>query len=329
MELSRKKPKKKITYIIVLSIIGSICLSILGILGYKTYITYSALDKMTKGEKIVSTIRPQKEKVDIKQDPVSILFLGLEDYATKGVNGRTDSMILVTYNPNDQTLKTLSIPRDSYVDIVDFDVTSKINGAYARGGIRTTIKTVEKFLNVPIDYYVTVNFSGFKNIVDAVGGIDVNVPFDFWENTDTQPRRKVYFHKGLQHLDGLHALAYSRMRKRDFSNGDFGRQERQRQVLSAIIKELKTPMSILKIDTYAKEFSKNITTNIGMGDAFTLFKSLPNDIASHTESLAYTGEGGKIKGIWYYVPDKTSVQDVSKKMREHLGLTDNSLVKRN
>ncbi|PEL07754.1 LCP family protein [Bacillus sp. AFS017336] len=309
-----KKTKKKrlLKYLSLLFIIV-LCI----VIGYKGFVTYSELHKMTNGVEIESKLRTTK--VEIQKDPVSILFLGLEDYATKGVNGRTDAIILVTYNPKDKSFKTLSIPRDTYVNIANFNVTSKINGAYARGGIQTTIQTVENFLKVPIDYYVTVNFDGFKNIVDEVGGVNVNVPFDFWENTDTKPRKKIYFTKGEQHLNGLEALAYSRMRKRDINN-DFGRQERQRQVLTAIIKELKSPKSILKTDTYAKEFSKNIHTNIGIRDALSLYSSLPKDITSHIEPLNYEGENEKINGIYYYVAEPKSVEDISSAIRNHLGL---------
>ncbi|SFD75314.1 LCP family protein [Bacillus sp. UNCCL81] len=316
MEISRKykrTKKKKILKRVLIICILFLCVFI----GYKGFVTYSELNKMTNGEEIDSKLRTGK--VDIQKDPVSILFLGLEDYATKGVNGRTDAIILVTYNPKDKSFKTLSIPRDTYVDISNYNVTSKINGAYSRGGIQTTIQTVENFLNVPIDYYVTVNFDGFKNIVDEVGGVTVNVPFDFWENTDTTPRKKIYFTKGEQHLDGLEALAYSRMRKRD-KNNDFGRQERQRQVLTAILKEIKSPKSILKTDTYAKEFSKNIRTNIGMRDALSLYSSLPKEINSHIEPLKYDGENKKINGVYYYVADQKSVDDISSEMRNHLGL---------
>lgn len=295
------------------------CVILFVVVGYKGYITYSELNKITQGEEIKSKLRPQNIKIDVQEEPVSILFLGLEDYVTKGVNGRTDAIILATYNPKDQSLKTLSIPRDTYVDIANFNVTSKINGAYARGGVQTTVQTIENFLHVPIDYYVTVNFEGFKNIVDEVGGVTVDVPFDFWEHTDSVPREKVFFTKGIQHLNGQEALAYSRMRKRDVNN-DFGRQERQRQVLAAILNELKSPKSILKTDTYAKEFSKNIRTNMSIGDAITLYRSLPKDITSHIEPLSYTGKNEKINGIYYYVADQTSVDDISTNIRNHLGL---------
>ncbi|GGI10952.1 LCP family protein [Gottfriedia solisilvae] len=326
MEISRKNIKKKKKYRKVLFFILSICLILLAVVGYKGYVTYTELNKITQGEEIKSIIRPEKVEVDVQEEPISILFLGLEDYVTKGVNGRTDAIILATYNPKDQTLKTLSVPRDTYVDIVNFNVTSKINGAYARGGIQTTVQTIENFLHVPIDYYVTVNFDGFKNIVDEVGGVTVDVPFDFWEHTDSVPREKVYFTKGMQHLNGQEALAYSRMRKRDINN-DFGRQERQRQVLAAILNELKSPKSLLKTDTYAKEFSKNIRTNMGIGDAIKLYRSLPDDITAHIEPLSYTGKNELINGIWYYVADQSSVDDISSKFKNHLGITDNTVGK--
>jgi LCP family protein required for cell wall assembly len=309
---STKRKKKK--HPILKSFLVILTLAI-AFLGYKGVRAYVALQKSTKGQQIHSTLRKQEAQVS---QPFSVLFLGVESYSTKGVGGRTDSMILATINPKNKTIEKLSIPRDTNVYIPYRHLESKINGAY-NGGLQSAVDTVENFLHVPIDYYVTVDFNGFKNIVDAVGGIDVNVPFDFWENTDTKPRTKLYFHKGVQHLDGLHALAYSRMRKRD-PRGDFGREERQQQIMMAIMDKLKSPETILNIDKYAQVFSENVTTNMSISQGLTIFNDMKGTTSQNIETLKLDGNGQNTGGVYYYIPDPTSVSNITNKMRAHLNL---------
>lgn len=126
-------------------------------------------------------------------------------------------------------MKIISIPRDSYTEIIGKGKKDKINHAYAFGGINMAVKTVENFLDIPIDHYIEVNMEGFKDIVDAVGGIEVNNDMEF--------KYGEHFNKGEIHLNGDQALLYSRMRYND-PRGDFGRQMRQRQVIQAVIKKV-------------------------------------------------------------------------------------------
>lgn len=314
-ETNRANKKRKKKWKTVLIILLLIILTPLVFFGYKGVKTYNELQKVTKGEKIHSTIR--KEVVQESQ-PFSILFLGIENYATKGKGGRTDSIILVTVDPKTKTIQKMSIPRDTYVEIPDQHKHSKINGAY-NSGLQSTVNTVENFLHVPIDYYVTVDFKGFKNIVDEVGGITVNVPFDFWENTDTKPRYKVYFRKGEQDLNGVEALAYARMRKRD-PRGDFGREDRQQQVMLAIVDKLKSPETLLKIDKYASVFSSNVRTNVSISEGLSLFNDMKNASANNITTLKLEGKNDYINGIYYYMPDPSSVTYITNNLRSHLGL---------
>jgi len=314
-KMARKKRKKKrhpilkfFMFIIILAIV---------FVGYKAVRAYIEINKSTKGEKIHSSIRTQD--VAVSKDPFSVLFLGIENYSTGGKGGRTDTMILATVNPKTKTIQKMSIPRDTYVEIPGRTNKTKINGAYAYGGLQLTVDTVEKFLHVPIDYYVTVDFNGFKKIVDAVGGIDVDVPFDFWEHTDSKPRRTVYFHKGMQHLNGTQALAYARMRKRD-PRGDFGREDRQQQVMMEILHKLKSPETILKIDDYASVFSQSVKTNMSMTEGLSLFNNMKDVTPQSIETLKINGKDDYINGVYYYVPDEMSVNDISSKMRVQLDL---------
>ena len=172
------------------------------------------------------------EDVEITKEPFTLLIMGIEDYATDGQNGRTDSLMFATVNPKTQKISLMSIPRDSRVPIVGKNKEDKINAAHAYGGEEMAIKTVEGFLKVPVDHYLKIDFQGFKGIVDAVGGVTVDVPFDFG-SVQTWITTKIEFKQGQQELNGEEALAYVRMRKQD-PNGDYGRAARQRQLLAAV-----------------------------------------------------------------------------------------------
>ncbi|MCS0543754.1 LCP family protein, partial [Aeromonas veronii] len=150
---------------------------------------------------------------------------GVDD--TEGGLGRSDVLMLVTVNPKTKDISLISIPRDSRTYIPELGRKDKINHSFSNGGVTSTIETVTEMLDIPIDYYVQVNMESFKDIVDAVGGITVNNDLDFSYDGYT-------FNKGQLSLNGSEALAYSRMRKED-PRGDFGRQERQRQVIMGVI----------------------------------------------------------------------------------------------
>ena len=162
--------------------------------------------------------------------PVSILILGVD----QGIEGRhdrgnSDTMILVTMNPKKKQATMTSIPRDLLVDVLGDKgkyYMFRVNSAYQVGGNKASQKTVSHLLNTPIDYYMEVNMQALESMVDALGGVDVNVPFSFTYNTK--------FKKGKMHLNGKQALDYSRMRKED-PKGDYGRQMRQRQIITQIV----------------------------------------------------------------------------------------------
>jgi len=291
------------------------------VLGYAAYVTYQAYDaskssyySLERGDK--SDLRDNA--VTIADDPVSILVLGVEDYATKGKNGRTDSMILVTLNPYSKSMKMLSIPRDTRVEIVGRNQMDKINHAHAFGGTDMVIDTVENFLKVPIDYFIKVNFNGFIHIIDEIGGITVDVPFDFSEDT-TKKGEKVYFKKGEMHLNGEEALAYVRMRKQD-PRGDFGRNERQKQVLKAAVEKALTMSTLFKVDEISKHLGDNIQTNLRPLDILALRKKYSSLDSENIENLSFQGQDHYENGVYYFIPYESSVDSVKIKLRVHLGL---------
>ena len=195
--------------------------------------------------------------------------------------GRSDSLILMTVNPTTQSVKMVSIPRDTRTQIVGKGTEDKINHAYAFGGVDMAVKTVENFLNIPVDYYIKVNMEGFKDIVDAVGGITVNNNLNFtYEGKN--------FSKGQLELNGTDALKYSRMRYED-PRGDFGRQERQRQIIQAVIEEGASVKSLTNYGHILGAISDNVKTNLTfdeMKDIQSNYKEARNNL----EQLQVSGE---------------------------------------
>lgn len=254
----------------------------------------------------------REEQVDISnQKPISILMMGVDQREKE--TGRSDSLILFTLNPKMKSMKITSIPRDSYTDIIGKGKKDKINHAYAFGGIDMSVKTVENFLNVPVDHYIEVNMDGFKDVVDAVGGVDVNNDLDFqYEN--------IHFEKGNIHLDGTKALHYSRMRYDD-PRGDFGRQMRQRQVIQAVIKKGASVSSLASYGDVLKAIEKNVKTSLTQDQMFEIQKNY-KDCMQNSEEIQIPGDGHKAAdGIWYYYVPDAAKQDLTNKLRSHLELT--------
>lgn len=306
----RKQKRRRRTFLFLF-------LLIIAIGGYYVYNSYSSLMGIYNGfSREKSELR--EEDVEITREPFSLLIMGIEDYATGGEHGRTDSLMFATVNPKTKQVSLMSIPRDTRVTIVGRDRKDKINAAHAYGGEKMAIETVENFLSVPVDHYVKIDFQGFKEIVDAVGGITVNVPFDFWERSDVDYYKKIYFKKGEQRLNGEEALAYVRMRKQD-PNGDFGRAERQRQVVQAILHELNSASTVFKINDLAKTIGKNIKTDIPVSDGLALANKFSDFNASTIETLTLEGQDERIDGIYYFIPDEVSVQAARQSFMENLG----------
>jgi LCP family protein required for cell wall assembly len=315
--VKKRKKKKRLRKILLVVII--LLLSLTGFGVYQAYQTLQAA-----GESYDDLGRDKSDLregfVSISKDPVSVLLLGVEDYTTGGENGRTDTIMVATFNPNDEKLKLLSIPRDTLVEIVGHGTEEKINHAYARGGRLMTIDTVENLLDIPIDYYATVNFDSFKNIVDILGGVTVDVPFDFKQNSDDRVAEKLEFYEGEMEVDGRHALAYARMRMED-PRGDIGRNERQQQVVKAIIKKSLSLSTITKVDDLAKEFGKNVTTNLGVSEGLSFLKEYKDFNVNSIDQLTLETFPERINGVQYQIVDEESLDEIRTTLKNHLEIS--------
>ncbi|MCI1929338.1 MAG: LCP family protein [Lactobacillus delbrueckii] len=254
--------------------------------------------------------------------PISILVLGV-DQGLEGRNdkGNSDTIILVTVNPTTKKATMTSIPRDTLTEILgETSSTSyymfKVNSAYQFGGSSGSVKTVSAMLNVPINYYVEVNMKALKGLVNALGGVDVNVPFSFsYDWCD--------FKKGKQHLDGRHAIAYARMRYDD-PRGDYGRQLRQRQIIQAVVKKGLSVNGLANYQKLLKVFAKYVKTNLTFGDMTSLAINY-RSAASNISSGYIQGHDTTISGTSFQIASTEELQKWSNKLRKSLGLSTQTL----
>lgn len=302
----------KVSLLLVASLL--ICVS-----AYGVYITKQAEHAANSALEVlegrdVSTLR--EEKVEPVHDNVSILFVGVDDSENRGQGSdksRSDALILATLNNKTKTIKMLSIPRDSYVFIPKVGYEDKITHAHAYGGTLATIDTVEKLLNVPIDYYVRMNFNAFIDVVDALGGIEAEVPYKLHEK-DEFDRNSINLQPGLQHLNGSQALALARTRKQD---SDIERGKRQQEILTAIINKVSSVSSITKYDDVIRALGDNMKTNM----TFTEMKSFLSYLTQgmpRIDSLTLDGVDDMSTGVYYYQLNQQSVDEVSEILNNHL-----------
>lgn len=251
------------------------------------------------------------------KEPISVLILGVD----QGIEGRhdqgnSDTLILATLNPEKNKATMTSIPRDTLAEIKqdpgDKYYMFRINSAYEVGGSDSSVKTVSSLLNTPIHYYATVNMKALKSLVDAVGGVDVDVPFDFTYDWND-------FHKGKQHLNGRHAVAYVRMRKED-PQGDYGRQKRQRQVIEAVAQKAMSVNSIANYRKLIKIFNKYVKTNLTFGDMLSLAMNYRGCVGN-LKSNYLQGHDAWIDGSSIQVASTKELQSKSNMIRKNLGLT--------
>ena len=250
--------------------------------------TVFILSRISKTEdaihKKVETVQLREKEVT-DMDSISVLLLGIDNgaYGRDTEVGRADTMLLVTINPKQKKTTMVSIPRDSYTEIIGYGTFDKLNHAYAFGKEQFSINSVQNMLNVPIDYYVTVDMNGLIGLVDAVGGLQItpNLTFTYEEE---------YFEEGvIRHVDGEAALRYSRMRYDD-PEGDIGRQKRQQYIIQKLVEKL------FQVAQTHKE------------------------ALQHFDSHTISGNGAMINGVYYFVIPEQEKLRISNVLRKSLDL---------
>lgn len=254
--------------------------------------------------------------IDPKKDNFSVLFIGIDDSKSRNFKSdtRSDALILATFNAKDKSAKMVSIPRDSYVYIPCEDKYDKITHAHAYGGVKCTVESVENLFDIRIDYYVKMNFYAFIDVVDALGGIEVEVPYDIKEKDSEDHHNAIVLKKGLQKLNGEEALALARTRKKD---NDIERGKRQQQILKAILEKASKASSITKYDDVIEAVGNNMKTNFTFDDIKSLIYYVTSRENIDIESLQLKGTDQN-DGVYYYQLDEESVQEVADTLQNHL-----------
>ena len=291
------------------AIVG-LTLCIIGLVAtYKVYydIKSTAQELYVPMQDETSAKRVEPVDVDTKE-PFSALILGVDEREED--IGRSDTMIVLTVNPTLQTTRMLSIPRDTYTEIVGQGFKDKINHAYAFGGIEMSMKTVENLLDIPIDYVAQVNMESFVDIVDIVGGITVNntLAFDYEGES---------FTIGELNLDGETALKYVRMRYDDPA-GDFGRQNRQKQVIQGVLKEAISVNTVLNYQSIFKTLEANVQMNVMFDDLLSIQKNYAGSFKNIEQLYLNNGAGKMMNGIYYYMPNDSELDEIQETLQEHL-----------
>lgn len=233
--------------------------------------------------------------------PYNILILG-SDARTENLKGsRTDGIVLVKVIPLLFTIKMVSIPRDSYVNIYGKDKYDKITHAFAFGGKECSIKTVENFLDTRVNYSVVFRFEDIVNITDILDGVDIVSNHTFVQDGWSFKKDQKYTVKGDS------ALAYARHRK---SDSDFKREERQRQLMKSIIFKLISPSGVKKIPNVFSYAYNN------MQISYNPLKILPSFLGLlNIQQYEIKGESTRKNGIYYFVPSEDSVNDIKGKFK--------------
>lgn len=251
-------------------------------------------------------------------EPFSIVLLGTDTGDLGRTDqGRSDSMMVVTLNPQKGTSTIVSLDRDILAKIVGHSSNDKLNSAYAYGGTKMAMNTIENLLDIPLDHYVTINMKGLKQLVNAVGGITVNNKYDFELDGVT-------LEKGKQTLNGKQALAYARMRYQD-PLGDVGRQKRQREVVTKILKKV---MSINGVSNYRKilkAVEDNAKTDLSWDEMLDIGTNYLPAFQS-IKQVQLQGTDDTIDGIYYQILHADELLSVQNTLKKQLGIsTDKTL----
>lgn len=268
-----------------------------------------------------STAAAAEEVSDVTQDPFNVYISGIDVSGPISTVSRSDVNIIMTVNPKTHKILLTTTPRDYFVYIPGISGNSRDklthSGIY---GINASMATIENLYDIKLNYYVRVNFDSLINIVDALGGIDVNSDYDF--NTDTGST-SYHFTKGINHMNGEQALAFSRERH-SFQSGDNQRGKDQEAVLTAIIEKMQTSAVLTNANEVLSVISQSAQTSLSRDDMNKLIRYQISEMPDwDVESQAATGTGDmqvtySMPGSTLYVmwPDEDVVKTLSEKIKE-------------
>lgn len=315
-KLKKKRRLKKRFYIII-----PLFIVILGAGIYSMYLYSKADSAISKSHDNIDRDKSdlRDDYVDPKFDSVSVLLMGVDSSEKRGSDNeaRTDALLVATLNKEKKSIKLLSIPRDTYVYVPEVGYETKINHAHAYGGPRSTIETIENELNIPIDYYVRVNFEAFMDVVDALDGITVDVPYELKEQDSKDKADAIHLMPGKQKLNGEEALALARTRKADT---DVERGKRQQEIIKALVQRSLSLQSVLKFDEVIDAIGDNMTTNMTFSELKSFVGYLSHGKNLEIETLNIDGYDYHPNGTYYWMFDDYSLAKTINELENHLDM---------
>ncbi len=240
---------------------------------------------------------------------MNVLVLGVDE--RDGDVGRSDTMMVFTVDTKTKDVSLLSVPRDTRVKIPGHGW-DKINHAYALGGHKLARQTVESLLGIPMDYYVTVNFAGFYKIIDALGGVTINVEKRMYYE-DPYDDLVINLKPGEQKMDGRTAIQYVRYRDEE---GDIGRINRQQKFIKAIFAEAASPSIIPRLPVLVREINAAVKTDMPTSEMLQLATIIHDAYKQGMKTYMVPGKPAYIGEISYWLPDISS-------LREYVAQTEN------
>ncbi|MCE5046659.1 LCP family glycopolymer transferase [Staphylococcus equorum] len=317
MNRSKKNKKMGLPTKLILWFFGIlVLLALLAViyLGFKIFSVGGSIHNPLDRDK--SSLRDKDVNLD-DGDPFTVALFGVDSDAKRDAEGggqRSDTVMVLSINPQKKTTEIVSIPRDTQAEIVGKGTTEKINHAYAYGGPDMAVKSVENLLNVPIDHYATIDMDGMQDMIDTVGGISVtsNASFSY---------DGYQFSEGVQsHMDGEEAMAFIRSRKEEGAGGDFGRQERQQLVIQGLANKLTSISSVTHFNSLMNHVEDNVKTDLTVGE-LNKIRSNYNDANEQVNRHQLDGQGGiQDDGLYYFIPSESSLSEIEASIKDNLGM---------
>lgn len=299
----RRKTKKRRVIIAVLASLLSIFLVIAGALA----IYVNILQNRLSGNGLISeSLAGLLTERKAPQDPFYVLLLGTDGRPGE-TNYRSDTIILARIDPQDKQVTLVSIPRDTPVEIPGHG-RQKINAAHTFGGPSQAVSSVSQFCGVPITHYLEVSFEGFSTLVDALGGVEVDVPVKI----DDKDAGGLLIQPGLQTLNGEQALNFVRSRK--FRDGDFSRMRHQRLFIQALVHKVLNESNPAEMAATLDSLSKMVLTDMSVKEILELMKDFQGMDPANMKTAVVPSDSQTIGGVAYVVPNLEAWKEMMRRV---------------
>ena len=246
-----------------------------------------------------------------KNERVNVLVFGVDSSSKEESDrSRSDSIMLVTIDAEREKPAVISIPRDTRVKIPGRKNFDKINHAHAYGGPELLVETVEQLFDININYYVRINYNAVIEVVDALGGVEIDVPLNMkYSDPYATPPLNINIKKGLQVLNGEQSVQFMRFRK-GYANQDLGRIQAQQQFVHALLDKVISPSTILKVPELIDIVYKNVDTNIPKKEMISLGLAASSIDTENLNKITLEGTPKTMSGISYYVVEEESINEM-------------------